>query len=386
MRTAFAALVALACLAAACDDREPPATPSVVGLEQPYVFALPAGFPEPRVPAENPMSETKVTLGRRLFYDKRLSANGTQSCGSCHEQALAFTDARAHAIGSTGESHRRSSMSLANIGYATTLTWANGVLPDLERQALLPLFGETPVELGLAGKEDELLARLAAEPIYAELFPRAFPEDTPSISVANVTRGLAAFERTLLSGDAPYDRAQRGGPPLSESAQRGRALFFGERLECFHCHGGFALTDAVASAKTAFPERPFHNTALYNVDGQGAYPSTDTGLYDVTGLDRDMGRFKAPTLRNIAVTAPYMHDGSVATLSEALDHYAAAGRTIASGPDAGVGATSPRRDPLLRGFTLDAQERADVLAFLEALTDAAFLTDARFADPWPSAR
>jgi cytochrome c peroxidase len=382
----FVALAALSVIASAsaCDDGEPAAASTVEATEAVYVWRLPKGMPEPRVPAENPMSTAKVTLGRHLFYDRRLSGNGQQSCASCHEQKRAFTDGLAHAVGSTGQVHRRSSMSLANVGYATTLTWANSLLPGLEAQALLPLFGETPVELGLAGKEDELLARLEATPVYRELFAKAFPTSEPRITLAHVTYGLAAFQRALISGDSPYDRAQHGGPPLSASAARGRALFFGERLECFHCHGGFAFTDAVAHTKTAFPETPFHNTALYDVDGLGGYPKTDTGLHDVTGRPQDMGRFKAPTLRNIAVTAPYMHDGSVATLSEALDHYAAAGRTITEGPDAGVGAKSPLKDPLLRGFTLSAEERVDVLAFLESLTDESFLTDPAFADPWPA--
>jgi cytochrome c peroxidase len=173
---------------------------------------------------------------------------------------------------------------------------------------------------------------------------------------------------------------------MSESAQRGNQLFFSERLECFHCHGGYAFTDSVVSANSAFDETAFHNTGLYNVDGRGAYPSQTTGVRDVTGRDEDMGRFRAPTLRNIAVTAPYMHDGSIATLDGVIDHYAAGGRTIASGPNAGVGRDNPLKSGFITGFTLTEQERRDLIAFLEALTDERFLHDPRYADPFGNER
>ena len=131
----------------------------------------------------------------------------------------------------------------------------------------------------------------------------------------------------------------------------------------------------------AFFEDPYHNTGLYNIDGKGAYPEPNTGVYHVTGTPSDMGHFKAPTLRNVAVTAPYMHDGSIATLDEALDHYAAGGRTIASGPNAGDGNLSPLKDPVIRPFSLSDQDRADLIAFLNSLTDDAFLHDPRFGPP-----
>lgn len=349
-----------------------------------YAWDLPAGFPEPRVPDDNPMSAAKVELGRFLFHDRRLSGNETQSCADCHRQDLAFTDALPVGIGSTGEAHPRGSMSLANIAYASRLTWANPVLDGLEEQALVPLFGEQPVELGLAGREDELLARLRDDPAYPALFAEAFPRDADPISVGNVVRALASFQRTLLSGDSPYDRYtyQADDTALSESAQRGRDLFFSERLECFHCHGGFGFTDSVQHDGSVSAEVAFHNNALYNIDGRGGYPAPNRGLFEHTGERRDMGRFRAPTLRNIAVTAPYMHDGSIATLDEVIDHYAAGGRTILEGPNAGIGAESPLKSIFLHGFTLTDEERADLLAFLHSLTDATFLRDPRFASPF----
>ncbi len=349
-----------------------------------WSWDLPPGIPAPRVPADNPMSAVKVELGRRLFYDVRLSGNQTQSCGSCHAQERAFSDGMAVSTGSTGDLTARGSMALVNVAFNPVQTWANPALVSLEDQALVPIFGEHPVELGLANMEDALLARLRAEPLYPDLFAEAFPADADPISVANAVRAIAAFERTLLSFDSPYDRRYYRGEldALSESAQRGLELFNSERLECFHCHGGFNFTDGVMHGGTAIPEIQFHNTGLYNIDGRGGYPAENRGLFEHTGEPRDMGRFRAPTLRNIALTAPYMHDGSVADLDAVLDHYGAGGRTIESGPNAGVGSESPLKNIFLHGFTLTTDERADVRAFLDALTDETFLTDPRFSDPW----
>jgi cytochrome c peroxidase len=377
---------ALAALGAGCgDDAKPPVTP-VPDAGATFTWDVPPWAPKPRVPADNPMSVAKVELGRRLFYDKRLSGNLTTSCASCHRQELAFTDERAQALGSTGEVHPRSSMSLVNVAYASVLTWANPLISSLEEQALLPMFGETPVELGLAGKEQELLDRLAAVPLYQSLFPQAFPEQESPISLVTITRAIAAFQRTLISFRSPYDRFtyEGVGPAPSASAERGRKLFFGEKLECFHCHGSFNFADSAVHEGSTFVEVMFHNTGLYNIDGKGAYPAESTGVFAITGIPTDMGRFRAPTLRNIAVTAPYMHDGSVATLSDALSHYAAGGRTIASGPNAGDGSKNPYKSELISGFELSEEERSDLIAFLSTLTDEEFLHDPRFADPWES--
>ena len=348
-----------------------------------WAWDLPPGVPIPRVPEDNPMSAAKVELGRHLFYDVRLSGNETQSCATCHVQALAFTDGKPLGVGSTGEVHPRGSMALGNIAYASTLTWANPNLVRLEDQALLPLFGEDPVELGMAGREDELLERLAGDPIYQALFTEAFPEEDAPVSVAGVTRALGAFQRTLISVDAPYDRLLRGDDhAVGPEVIRGEELFFSERLECFHCHGGPFFTSSVDYEGKGFAEVEFFNTGLYNVDGRGGYPDPNTGIHLFTGDDLDMGRFRAPTLKNIAVTAPYMHDGSIATLEEVIDHYAAGGRTIPDGPLAGEGHLSPHRSEFIVGFELTPDERADLLAFLESLTDSTFLTDPRYADPW----
>ena len=333
------------------------------------------------------MSKEKCELGRHRFYDTRLSGNGTYACASCHVQEKAFTDGRARALGSTGQVHPRGAMSLTNVAYATNFAWANDVLASLEQQALVPMFGEAPVELGLAGGEQALGDRLRAVPYYRDAFQRAFPDDADAMAqehlVSRVVYAISAFERTLLSGRSAYDRFTQGDESaISDSAKRGRDLFFSETLECFHCHGNFNFSDSVTHAGTAITESMFHNTGLYNIDGKGAYPPDNRGLMDVSTLPSDMGRFKAPTLRNVAVTAPYMHDGSVATLEDALDHYAAGGRTITSGPYAGNGSKSPLKSEFLKGFIISPSQKADVVAFLESLTDEEFLHDPRFSNPW----
>jgi len=355
------------------------------GEAAPYVWDLPPGFPPPKVPADNPMTPEKVELGRHLFYDTRLSVDGTFSCANCHQQAHAFADTRPRGVGVTGQVHPRGSMSLANVAYSPVLTWANPTMRRLELQALVPMFGEDPVELGLSGKEQMLIRRLKEEPRYARLFAAAFPDDWDPFTLADITRAIASFERTLISGRSPYDRARNGGDPsaMSASAKRGETLFFSEKTECFHCHNGFNFTNTVDYAGKGFAEVEFHNTGLYNIDGKGGYPAPNTGVHAVSNRARDMGRFKAPTLRNIAVTAPYMHDGSIATLEQVLAHYEAGGRTIAAGPLAGAGAKNPLKSSFVKGFTLTPDERRDLIAFLESLTDQVFLSDPKFSDPWP---
>jgi len=350
-----------------------------------FVWKIPKPFPKPFVPADNVMNAAKVELGRHLFYDKRISSNGKQSCASCHRQELAFTDGRARAVGTTGEEHPRSSMSLANVGYSPTLTWANPSLSSLEEQALIPILGTAPIELGLKGQEERFLGDVRRDPVYQKLFLNAFPGESGPYSMSNVAKALAAFERTMISVNSPYDRYRYGGEPnaISDQAKRGSLLFAsGERTACFQCHGGWNFNGAVRYEGSNLPRAEFHNTGLYNIAGEFSYPAANTGLYQFTQQREDIGKFRAPTLRNIAVTAPYMHDGSVATLSEAIDHYAAGGRTIASGPHAGVGHANPNKALNVNGFKLTESEKADLIAFLESLTDTDFLHNPELSDPW----
>jgi cytochrome c peroxidase len=307
------------------------------------------------------------------------------SCATCHHQDKAFTDGRKFAKGISGQEAIRNAMSLTNIAYLPVLTWSNPMLTSIEVQALIPLFGEHPVEMGMAGKEALLFERLKTEPVYQRLFRDAFPKEaqggeTQLYSLSTVTKALASFQRRLLSFDSPYDRFRYGGDQaaLSPQAKRGEALFFGEKMECYHCHGGLNFTDNIKHARLPFPELGFHNTGLYNVDRKGAYPIGQTGIEEFTGAASDMGKFRTPTLRNIAKTAPYMHDGSVPDLATVIRaHYARAGR--AGGEPSGP---NPKRSEFLVGFQVNEQEVQDLIAFLQALTDEGFLKDERLGDPW----
>lgn len=292
------------------------------------------------------MSTEKVALGRRLFHDVRLSGNGTQACASCHQQSRAFTDGRSHALGSTGESHPRSAMSLANAAYAASLTWIDAGHRSLEDQMLVPLLGETPREMNLGGHEHEIAARLGVDPLYSKLFSDAFPGEREPVNLGNIRKAIASFVRTILSGDSPYDRLvwkdDRGA--LSEPARRGMALFFSEQLSCSKCHAGFTFSGPAAWTGGPKPKPTFH----------------DNGL---------AGRFRAPTLRNVAVTAPYMHDGRFTTLEEVVDHYAKGG-TASTG-----------RSPLVRGFSITEAEKRDLVEFLKSLTDEGLLRNPEFSNP-----
>lgn len=356
---------------------------SEAATDDAYDWDLPPWMKPPPEPATNPTTKAKVELGRRLFYDGRLAADSMRSCASCHQQARSFSDAAPFSWGVTGELTARNTMALANVGYAPSLTWANPYLDSLELQARTPMFGRHPVEMGMDGKQDMLFAVLSAEPVYRDLFTKAFPDEAGRITLKSITAALGAFERTLVSVRSPYDEYRFGGhaDAISDSVKRGEALFFGARLKCHACHGGPRFNGDI-SAEGA-PVLNLQNNGLYNIDGRGGYPADNIGMAALTARQEDTGRFKVPSLRNITVTAPYMHDGSLSTLAAVLDHYAAGGRLIPPGEgNAGDGRVSPLKSPLITGFKLSAQEREDVLAFLNSLTDEHFLNDPRLSDPW----
>jgi cytochrome c peroxidase len=348
-----------------------------------YQWHLPPGFPEPVVPADNPMTSAKVALGRKLFYDVRLSGNQSQSCATCHQQAHAFADNRVTPRGSTGERNQRNTMSLTNVAYNATFTWAHGGITSIEQQIPIPLFGDAPIEMDAARNAAEILARLAADPQYPREFAAAFGS-TGEITFNDVGRAIASFVRSLVSFDSPFDRYAyyADDTALSASQIRGMNLFMSERLECSHCHSGFNFSQFVTHDSSRIEERAFHNTGLYFPDDPSA-PLFDFGLQRITSQTADRYKFKAPTLRNIDRTAPYMHDGSLATLSDVLDFYGAGGRNIAEGPWRGDGRRSPGKSPFVKGFSLSEEEKADVIAFLRSLTDEEFLSRAELANPQP---
>lgn len=253
---------------------------------------------------------TLPELGRRLFYDAGLSANGTQSCASCHQQERAFTDGRPVAIGSTGQSHSVNTITLTNVGSRAIFGWKGHAVRSLENQTLVPMFNRRPVELGF---DSRVLRRLREDARYAADFRALFPGDRKPISTANIARAMAAFQRTLVSDRAPWDRAAYAldHDALPPAAWRGAKTFF---TNCSQCHSG-------------------RNFALAS------------------------GPMRVATLRNVELTAPYLHDGSAATLEEVIDRRYA------------------------KQFSISIAQREDLIAFLTSLTDREFVSDPRFADP-----
>jgi len=346
-----------------------------------YQWSLPADFPKPHIPSDNPMSVEKIALGRHLFYDPNLSANGTQSCSSCHEQALAFSEAKKVSIGSTGQTHRRNTQALVNVAFNRSLTWANDEIVLLERQILLPLFGDDPVEMGASGFESEILAKLNTVK-YRDLTQQAFGDD--KLDFDRIVKALASFSRSLISLNSPFDRYayQMADDALSPAQIRGMNLFFSEKLECHHCHGGFNFTQSTTHEKQQLDLRAFHNTGLYNTAGKYSYPLLDTGLFEATSKVQDVGRFRTPSLRNVELTAPYMHDGSIDTLSQVIDFYAAGGRNITQGEFIGDGRVNKQKSQFVKGFNLDETQKQDLLAFLQSLTDNEFVTNPAHSNPF----
>ncbi|MGG9972815.1 MbnH family di-heme enzyme [Ferruginibacter sp. SUN002] len=324
----------------------------------------------------------KEVLGRYLFYDRRLSVNNSKSCGTCHNPNLAFTDGYKRSLGAYADLHQRNTQPLFNLSSFKYLTAADSTIHLTIQQMSNPLFNEHPKEMGVKGHEEEILKKIANDPLYIKLFADAFPDDKNIFNWNNIKLSISAFMQTIISNQSAYDRYIGGNKnALSSSQKNGMQLFFSNRLNCSSCHGGFNFSSPVvinAKKDTVY----YFNTGLYNIDGKGAYPAYDMGLYQLTKNNTDMGRFRVPTLRNLAFTAPYFHDGSAADLGEVIDMYASGGRVISTGIYAGDGTKNPYKDPLVKGFPITESEKIDLLNFLQSLTDSSLINDVRFSNPF----
>lgn len=309
--------------------------------------AITQRFPQVQLPQDNPLTEEGVALGRRLFHDPRLSINNTQSCASCHDQAHAFADPRRFSLGAEGTPGKRNAMPLFNLAWHQGFFW-DGRAATLRQQVLMPIQDAHEMNETL----DHVVAKLQEDDSCSQAFARAF--GSPGITPERLAMALEQFLLTLVSQNSRYDRAVRKMTGLTESEKRGLQLFVTEfdpqrglrGADCFHCHGG-----------TLFASQAFGNNGL-------ALADDDTGQMAVTRNAADHGKFKVPSLRNIALTAPYMHDGRFATLEEVVEHYSTGVRR------------TPTLDPNLAkhpagGLHLSAQDKADLVAFLKTLTDEA---------------
>lgn len=340
-----------------CEDKE------IVGPYDPeaYVLEVPSWLPDPYLPSDNALTKAGVELGRRLFYDPILSADSTMSCFSCHLQELAFSDGLAQSIGIQGIATRRSSMALANMVLLDKDIFWDGRSPSLEDQALQPI--EAHDELNDTWDNVELKLRRHED--YPQRFRAAFGiQRTNEISRDLAAKAIAQFERTLVSGNSRYDRVVwKLEEEFTDAEERGYELFNIEpdptisHPGCAHCH-----------FEPNFTNNKFMNNGLDNVASLSDF--TDAGRGEVTNVIFDNGKFRVPSLRNIALTAPYMHDGRFATLEEVIDHYAQGGHGLIN------------EDVNLRPFSLDEQEKADLLAFLQTLTDTSFVNNPTFSSPF----
>ncbi len=305
-------------------------------------LAIPVGYPQPIVPEENQLTASRVELGRALFYDNMLSLDSTMSCGSCHLLDAGMADHNAVSIGIEGRVGFRNVPTLTNIAYHPYF-FTEGGSPSLERQVLGPICNNDEFGFNAA----ELAIRLKDNTTYQALAEEAYGRP---IDLYVLTRALASFERTMISFNSPYDLYERKEDlnALSPEAQRGRELFFSEKTNCGGCHPGPHLT----------------NFSFENVGLEKAY--TDKGRYRVSLKEEDIGKFKVPTLRNIALTAPYMHDGRMETLEEVIEHY-----------DLG-GVGHPNQHPFIKPLSLSNSEKGELLAFLHSLTDSSFIQNPDF--------
>ena len=332
---------------------EVPHDPTLVDLK------IPPGYPQMDIPADNPITEEGVFLGRKLFYDPILSGDRTMACADCHHAEGAFTDNLAVSKGIDDLAGRRSSMSLIDIGYATSGLFWDGRSQTLEDQALLPV--EDPLELHALWPEVENRLRNHIE--YPRLFRKAFGiESVEEIDRTLAVKAIAQFERTILSsGNAKFDKFQRGEVELSDEEFLGYVMFFDlspdiKDAECGHCHN-----------VPLFTINEYRNNGIEPLENLEDFP--DKGLAEFSSNDLDIGKFRIPTLRNITLSAPYMHDGRFPTLEDVLAHYSSGGHFQVN------------KDPLLYPLRLTDIEKEAIIAFLNTLTDMETITNPAFADP-----
>jgi len=308
-------------------------------VQDDYTLLIPKGFTTPNFPKGNELTKARVELGKRLFYDNIMSRDSSLSCASCHRPELAFTDGLKVGIGKQGQLLGRNSPTLTNVAYNPYFLLDGGV-PTLEQQVIVPVQEHKEFDFHFS-----LIAqRLQKDSVYLALSKKAYNRE-PDVYV--ITRSISAFERTLISGNSPYDQFKFHDKKeaLSKSEKNGMNLFFSDKLKCAECHGGFNFTD-------------------YSMQNNGLYLHyADSGKMRLTRLEEDRAFFKVPTLRNVELTAPYMHDGSFNTLEEVVSHYQTGGKN------------NPHKSDKIKGFDITQNEKEDLINFLKALTDTTFINN-----------
>lgn len=306
-----------------------------------------------------------VALGRYLFYDRRLSVNNTKSCASCHAQQFSFTDNYTRSIGALGDLHKRNARPLINLLYNKYFTAGDSSVKTLEQQMDGPMLNTHPVELGIKGNEAAIFQKIKADTLYQVFFAKNFPQQANPFTIANIKKAIAAFEQTIISFNTPYDKYINGDTAaLTRQQQEGMQLFFSDALKCNNCHGGKNFNTPVFKTKSGAINF-YHNSALYN--NKTNHSANDPGLFESTGNEADKGKFRVPTLRNLAYTAPYYHNGSSLTLDEVIAAYEK---------------IDTNKNVLNKRFTLTLQQRKALTSFLLSLSDSSILTNPAYANPF----
>ncbi|MDH5367924.1 MAG: cytochrome-c peroxidase [Cyclobacteriaceae bacterium] len=341
-----------------CDNTDPDPVIRPTPYEIEYPFTINKYLPPMIIPEDNPMTVEGVALGRKLFYEKKLSGDGTMSCASCHMPDVSFADSSKFSVGIDGIEGKRNSPNIVNAGWMNDLFW-DGRAESIETQALAPV--TNPIEMHSTWID--VSQKLMLDEEYVSLFNAAF--GTIIIDSMLVVKAIAQFERTLISGNAPFDKFLANEPMNWSTedfaaAYNGFMIFMDEtKGDCFHCHGD--------ETNPLWTDNLFHNNGLDAV-------FTDLGQGEITHNPSDNGKFKTPTLRNLLFTAPYMHDGRFNTLEEVVEHYSTGLKN------------SPTIDPLMKkvdqgGINLSAVEKANLVMFLKSLTDSSFVVNPNFQNP-----
>lgn len=308
----------------------------------PAFMETPKGFEAMEIPKDNAFTEARWNLGKRLFYDPIMSVDNSISCASCHKSELAFSDDVGFSLGVEERLGTRNAPILANVGYHPYFTREGGV-PTLEMQILVPIQEHNEFDFNIV-----LLAeRLKADSSYVEMSLEAYGREPDAFTI---TRSLACFERSLISGYSRYDHYESHDDrdALTQSELNGMKLFFSDKTNCSQCHSGSNFTNYA-----------FENNGLYQ-------EYSDVGRFRFSGDAGDVARFKVPSLRNVELTAPYMHDGSISSLTEVVEHYDSGGKS------------HPHKNPLIKSLGLTAKEKGELILFLESLTDQSFIQNPRF--------
>ena len=319
-------------------------------------------------------TESLEKLGHYLFFDTRLSLNNTKSCASCHNPNFAFTDGYRTSITSLGENVLHNSPSLINVVELKRFDWANSHNTSLMQQIKRPLYSTNPTELGLDKHLKSLQQQFYKDSLYKNLFEKAFPKADSLFTKNQIEIAIIAYVKTLKSTNSSFD-----ANTLTQAQQNGYNLFKSNKLNCNVCHTPPYFTLAALSKEI---DSMYANNGLYNINNQNKYPLTDNGLIGTTKNVLDDGKYKIPSLRNVILTAPYMHDGSVASINEVIDIYARGGRLITKGAFKGDGKLNKNKHSLIKGFTLSDKEKKELIDFLTSLTDSSLFYNPQFKNPF----